>query len=132
MVCLAVILSTLSGVSWAKTDTLEVASILESLSEGNAKALVSHADHYLELALLEQPRRYTHAQALYVLKKFFRQYSPDGFELDHSIRHGQEWWLIGHYTVSHEGQEDRRLRIYLRFGADLAAYKLIAIQVIRS
>lgn len=130
--CLALILSTLPERSWAKTDTLDVASILEYLSEGNAEALVSHADPYLELALLEQPRRYTHSQALYVLQKFFRHYSPDGFELDHSMSHGQEWWLIGHYMVSNDGQQDKGLRIYLRFGKARLSYKLIAIQVIRS
>ncbi len=129
LVCWLVIFGIPSGVTWGQTDTLDVAGILEYLSEGNAGALVSHAEDYLELALLEQPRRYTRSQALYVLEKFFRQYSPDGFRLDHSMTQGEEWWLTGSYSVRDERQG---LRFYLRFGGIFPEYRLMAIQVIRS
>lgn len=112
-----------------QTDTLDIADILEHVSEGDADALVKHADMYLELALLEQTRRYTRSQALYVLEEFFHQYAPGGFGLEHSMAQGDEWWLIGSYTVRNERQI---FRIYLRFGGSFSAYKLIAIQVIRS
>ena len=129
LVCLIAILGMTPCVSRGQTDTLDIASILEYLSEGKAEVLVSHAGEYLELALLEQPRRYTRSQALYVLKKFFRQYSPDGFILDHSMTQGDEWWLTGRYALRNEA---RSLRLYLRFGGSFPVYELMAIQVIRS
>ncbi len=128
-VCWLVLPGIPSGVVWGQTDTLDVTSILEYLSEGDAEALVRHAEDYLELALLEQPRRYTRSQALYVLKKFYRQYPSDGFELDHSMTQGEEWWLTGSYSVRDQRQE---LRFYLRFGGVFPKYRLMAIQVIRS
>ncbi len=129
LVCWLVIAGIPSGITWGQSGTLDVVSILAYLSEGDAEALIGHAEEYIELALLEQPRRYTRSQALYVLRKFFRQYSPDGFSLDHSMTQGQEWWLTGSYSVRDEIQG---LRVYLRFGGVYPDYMLMAIQVIRS
>ncbi|MCY4204099.1 MAG: DUF4783 domain-containing protein [Bacteroidetes bacterium] len=114
-------------VSWGQTDTLDVPIFLEYLSEGDAEGIVSYADDYLELALLQQPQRYSRSQAFYVLKTFFRQYPPDEFELHHNLTHGEEWWLIGHFAVQDQLQS---LRFYLRFGGVFPAVKLLAIQVI--
>ncbi len=131
--CIAVPLLLLLGskpeVVWGQADTLNLVVVLNGLSEGNADVLVSHAEDYLELALLEQPRRYTRSQALYVLRKFFRAYAPAGFRLDRSMTQGDEWWLTGRYTVLGGGQA---LRFYLRFGGSYPVYRLMAIQVIRS
>ncbi len=122
-----IFLGMMPEITHGQTDTLNVIGILEYLSNGDEKALVNYAGDYLELALLEQPRRYTRSQALYVLQDFFRQYSPRKFELDHSMTQGEEWWLIGHYSVRNERAP---LRIYLRFGGSFPMYRLIAIQVI--
>ena len=122
-----IFLGMMPEISLGQTDMLDVMDILEYLSDGDERALVNQAGDYLELALLEQPRRYTRSQALYVLQDFFRQYSPERFELDHSMTQGEEWWLIGHYTVRNEREP---LRIYLRFGGSFPMYRLIAIQVI--
>lgn len=131
--CLAVQIVLLLGskpeVVWGQADTLNLVVVLNGLSEGNADVLVAHAEDYLELALLEQPRRYTRSQALYVLRKFFRAYAPVGFKLDRSMTQGEEWWLTGRYTVLGGGPA---LRFYLRFGGSHPAYRLMAIQVIRS
>lgn len=116
-------------VVWGQADTLNLVVVLNGLSEGNADVLVAHAEDYLELALLEQPRRYTRSQALYVLREFFRVYPPVGFKLDRSMTQGEEWWLTGRYTVL---GEEQILRFYLRFGGSYPAYRLMAIQVIRS
>lgn len=131
--CLAVPIVLLLGakpeVVWGQADTLNLVVVLNGLSEGNADVLVAHAEDYLELALLEQPRRYTRSQALYVLREFFRAYAPAGFRLDRSMTQEEEWWLTGRYTVL---GEEQTLRFYLRFGGSYPAYRLMAIQVIRT
>ena len=122
-------IGTTSGVSWGQIDTLDVGKILEDLSIGNERDLVSHAGDYIELALLEQPRRYTRSHAPFVLRKFFRQYSIQECELEHNMTQGDEWWLTGYCGVR---DADQILRFYLRFGGISPRYKLIAIQVIHS
>lgn len=126
--CVVILLATASGVSQGQTDTLTVPDILGYLSEGNEQGLVSYADEYVELAILEQPRRYTNSQAVYVLKDFFHQYPPGRFELHHSILQDMHWWLTGNYFVRDEHQ---KLRVYLRFNGAFPSYRLIAVQVIR-
>ena len=126
---LIVSLGVMPGISRGQTDTLDIAAVTEYLSEGNAEALMLHASEHLELALLEQPHRYTRSQALYILKKFFRQYPSDGFEVGHSMIQGEEWWLIGRYALR---DEEQFLRFYLRFDGSSPMYVLKAVQVIRS
>ena len=128
-VLIALLLGSKPDVVWGQADTLNLVVVLNGLSEGDADILAAHAEDYLELALLEQPRRYTRSQALYVLREFFREYAPAGFELDRSMTQGEEWWLTGRYTVR---DGDHVLRFYLRFGGSYPAYRLMAIQVIRS
>ena len=126
--CVFVLPVATSWVSQGQTDTLSVASILGYLSAGDELGLISYAGEYVELAILEQPRRYTRSQTIYVLKKFFHQYPPSRFELHHNMIQDKHRWLTGDYFVKNERQV---LRVYLRFDEDAPFYKLIAVQVIR-
>ena len=110
------------------TDTLDVQLVMQSLATGEAAKLMALAGERVELALLGQTRRYSRAQALYVLNAFFQQYPPEAFSLSHSLTQGDEWWLTGLYQVRYE---ETRMRVYLRLSGQYPAYKLLAIQIIR-
>jgi len=129
LVYVITVLSIASNVSWGQVaDTLDLTSIKTYVSEENSQALINHADEYLELALIEQPRRYSQAQAFYVIEKFFRLYPPKEFELRHTISQGDQWWVIGQYKVRDEQQI---LHMYLRFRRSSLEDLLISIQAVQ-
>lgn len=109
-------------------DTLDLRSLKVSLSEGNSGSLIIHADAYVELALMDQPRRYSQSQAFYVLEKFFHLFPPKEFELLHTIDQNDQWWLIGRYTFRDERE---LLRMYLRFTRSSSENHLVSIQAVR-
>ena len=110
-------------------DSLNVDELIYSLAHGDEEALLAFAGQRVELALLGQRRRYTRAQAKYVLDDFFRRYPPETFAVDHSLSQQNEWWLVGRYVVRFNAE---RMRVYLRFRGRFPVYRLLAIQIIRS
>lgn len=64
------------GVSTAQDVDAEVNAVVRRLERGDAKALMVSSADRLELALFGATRRYSRAQATYVIEDFFRQYPP--------------------------------------------------------
>ena len=110
-------------------DTLDVDALIYSVAEGDEKRLLAFAGERVELALLGQRRRYTRAQAHYVLHAFFRRYPPEAFTVDHSLSQQDEWWLTGQYVVRYNAEP---MRVYLRFRGRFPVYRLLAIQIVRA
>ncbi|MCY4001984.1 MAG: DUF4783 domain-containing protein [Bacteroidetes bacterium] len=110
------------------TDTLDLWGIQTSISEGNSESLLILADEYLELALIDQPRRYSQSQAFYVLENFFQSFPPKDFELRHTIAQKNQWWVIGRYKIRDERE---LLRMYLRFTRSSSENHLVSIHVVQ-
>lgn len=109
-------------------DTLDVDALIYSIAEGDEESLLEFVGQRVELALLGQRRRYTRAQAKYVLDDFFRRFPPESFSVDHSLSQQDEWWLTGRYVVRFNAEQ---MRVYLRFRGQFPVYRLLAIQIIR-
>lgn len=126
---LTILLAAVWVVPSAAQDTLDVDALIYSLAEGDEETLLAFAGERIELALLGQRRRYTLAQAKYVLKDFFRRYPPEAFVVGHSLSQQDEWWLTGDYLIRYNGE---RMRVYLRFRGRFPVYRLLAVQIIRA
>ena len=108
-------------------DSLDVDALINSITEGDEEVLLAFAEQRIELALLGQRRRYTIAQAKYVLRDFYNRYPPDAFTVNHSLSQQDEWWLTGSYSISYTGEQ---MRVYLRFKGRFPVYRLLAVQIV--
>lgn len=126
--CLALVVLLVGVLPSSAQDTLDVDALIYSIAEGDEETLLGFVGQRVELALLGQRRRYTRAQAKYVMDGFFRLYPPESFAVDHSLSQQDEWWLTGRYVVRFNAEQ---MRVYLRFRGQFPVYRLLAIQIIR-
>ena len=98
------------GIATAQpTTTLD--RFTHAFETGNAHALLAEAGPRVEVALFDDGKLYSRAQATYVLEAFFNAYPPDHFEVQHESTAEGSWFVSGRY---HYQRGARPLQVYLR------------------
>ena len=82
-----------------------------ALSNGNASRLLEPAADRIEISLFGARTFYSSAQALYVLREFFRSHAPRRFVVGNVMETGTTCLVQGAYE---EAQAERKLRVYVR------------------
>lgn len=85
--------------------------VASAFSEGNASRLLSPSADRIEISLFGTRTFYSSAQALYVLRKFFRSHAPRRFAVGDVMETGTTCFVQGAYE---EVRMERRLRVYVR------------------
>jgi hypothetical protein len=82
-----------------------------ALSEGDANRLLRPSADRVEISLFGARTFYSSAQALYVLRKFFRSHAPRRFVIGDVMETGTSCFVRGEYEQARIG---RRLQVYVR------------------
>jgi len=87
--------------------------VAAAFTEGNAGRLLSPSADRVEISLFGVRTYYSSAQALYVLREFFRRHTPRRFRVEDVMETGTNCFVRGEYE-----QADRtpRLQVYVRLG----------------
>jgi hypothetical protein len=85
--------------------------VASAFSEGDASQLLSPSADRVEISLFGARTFYSSAQALYVLRKFFRSHAPRRFVVGDVMETGTTCFVQGAYE---EARVERRLRVYVR------------------
>lgn len=84
-----------------------------AFSEGNADRLLVPSADRVEINLFGTRTYYSSAQALYVMREFFRTHIPDHFEVVDVMETGSSCFVQGRYR---QARVDQRLKVYVRLG----------------
>jgi hypothetical protein len=82
-----------------------------ALSNGDASRLLEPAADRIEISLFGARTFYSSAQALYVLREFFRSHAPRRFVVGNVMETGTTCLVQGAYEEARAG---RKLRVYVR------------------
>lgn len=82
-----------------------------AFSEGNASRLLTPSADRVEISLFGTRTFYSSAQALYVLREFFRSHVPGRFVVGDVMETGTTCFVRGAYE---EARVERQLRVYVR------------------
>jgi len=81
-----------------------------AISRGDLPVLLDHAADRVEIALFGESKRYSKAQARYVLQDFFNTYRPRRFVFRDHSQTDRGWFAEGEFWY---GRADRPLRLYV-------------------
>lgn len=84
-----------------------------AFSEGNASRLLRPSADRVEISLFGARTFYSSAQALYVLREFFRSHAPRRFLIRDVMETGTTCFVQGEYE---QARRARRLQVYVRLG----------------
>lgn len=91
-----------------------------AFTEGDAGRLLTPSADRIEISLFGARTFYSSAQALYVLREFFRRHTPQRFQVRDVMKTGTNCFVRGQYEQS---SRVRNLRVYVRLeqpdGGDL-------------
>lgn len=93
---------------------------------GDADALLGGAAERVEITLLGQSRLYSRAQAMYVMRDFFREYVPEQLLLVSENQAEGSWIADAQYR--YRGAE-RALQVYLRLRHHADGWELREIRI---
>ncbi len=110
-----------------KSDPL-VDEIVSAFAGGKSRLLLAMTSNPVEIALLGESRKYSKNQASHVLRRFFDQYHPHGFEIRDSTRVTRGRFIEGILNVK---PDDGPFLIYLRLGRIEDAWLLREILIER-
>lgn len=96
--------------SAAPSDSLVQRRLNRAFAEGDARALLDPAPDRLAVSLFGARSFYSKAQAVYVLRDFFKEYPPQRFEVRTVSRAPSSHLLVGRYW---HAQARRPLSVYL-------------------
>jgi hypothetical protein len=82
-----------------------------AFSEGNANRLLKPSADRIEISLFGARTFYSSAQALYVLREFFRRHTPRRFVVGDVMETGTSCFVRGEYE---QGRVGRPLQVYVR------------------
>jgi hypothetical protein len=82
-----------------------------AFSEGDADRLLRPSADRIEISLFGARTFYSSAQALYVLREFFRSHAPRRFRVRDVMETGAMCFVQGEYE---QARRQRRLRVYVR------------------
>ena len=87
--------------------------IASAFSEGDANRLLTPSADRIEISLFGARTFYSSAQALYVLREFFRSHAPRRFQVRDVMETGTSCFVQGEYE---QARRTRRLQVYVRLG----------------
>ena len=87
--------------------------VATAFTEGNARRLLSPSADRVEISLFGARTFYSSAQALYVLREFFRSHAPRDFQVRDVMKTGTNCFVRGEYE---QASRTRRLQVYVRLG----------------
>ena len=87
--------------------------IASAFSEGDASRLLTPSADRIEISLFGARTFYSSAQALYVLREFFRSHAPRRFLIRDVMETGTSCFVQGEYE---QARRTRRLQVYVRLG----------------
>lgn len=126
----ALLLLGLASPATAQDTTGTAPNALEHLQAafvaGDADALLEGAADRVEITLLGQSRLYSRAQAMYVMRDFFREYAPERFVLVSENQAEGSWIADAQY--GYRGAE-QILQIYLRLRQLADGWELREIRI---
>lgn len=88
-----------------------VERVATAFSEGDASRLLAPSADRVEISLFGARTYYSSAQALYVLRKFFRSHEPHRFSVRDVMETGTSCFVEGEYEQARVAQ---RLQVYVR------------------
>lgn len=88
-----------------------VQRVVRAFSEGDATRLLVPSADRVEISLFGARTHYSSAQALYVIRDFFRSHAPQRFRVEDVMETGSTCLVRGQYTQARVAQ---RLEIYVR------------------
>lgn len=102
------------SVDSASVGTSSVARrVAEAFSEGDASRLLTPAANRVEISLFGSRTFYSSAQALYVLREFFRSHAPHRFLVGDVVETQASCFVRGEYE---QARRARRFQVYVRLG----------------
>lgn len=125
LVCL-LLLSGLGQEQASAQNFSEIDRIQTAVVAGDAEGVLSGAEDRVDIALLGQGRLYKRAQAIFVMKAFFRSYPPKSFTIRNEEREAANWFATGRYTNRYDGKE---FSVYLRLRLRSSSWHLATIRV---
>ncbi len=90
-----------------------VQRIASAFADGDAGRLLTPAADRVEITLFGTRTFYSSAQALYVLREFFRRHTPRRFQVRDVMETGTNCFVQGEYE---QVRRARRLQVYVRLG----------------
>jgi hypothetical protein len=87
--------------------------VAAAFSEGDANRLLTPSADRIEVSLFGARTFYSSAQALYVLREFFRSHAPRRFRVQDVMETGTSCFVQGEYE---QARRARRLQVYVRLG----------------
>jgi hypothetical protein len=90
-----------------------VQRVAAAFTDGNAARLLTPSADRVEIALFGARTFYSSAQALYVLREFFRRHAPQRFQVRDVMEAGTSCFVRGEYEQS---RRTRQLQVYVRLG----------------
>ena len=90
-----------------------VQRVAAAFAEGNATRLLTPSADRVEITLFGARTFYSNAQALYVLREFFRRHAPHGFRVQDVMAAGTSCFVQGAYEPS---RRTSQLQVYVRLG----------------
>lgn len=87
--------------------------VAAAFSEGDANRLLTPSADRIEISLFGARTFYSSAQALYVLREFFRSHAPRRFRVRDVMETGTSCFVQGEYE---QARRTQRLQIYVRLG----------------
>ncbi len=90
-----------------------VQRVAAAFAEGNATRLLTPSADRVEITLFGARTFYSNAQALYVLREFFRRHAPHGFRVQDVMEAGTSCFVQGAYEPS---RRTSQLQVYVRLG----------------
>ncbi len=87
--------------------------VATAFSEGDASRLLTPSADRVEISLFGVRTFYSSAQALYVLREFFRSHVPRRFRIRDVMETGTSCFVQGEYE---QARRARRLQVYVRLG----------------
>jgi len=90
-----------------------VQRVATAFTDGNAARLLTPSADRVEITLFGARTFYSSAQALYVLREFFRRHAPQRFQVRNVMEAGTSCFVQGEYEQS---RRTRQLQVYVRLG----------------
>ncbi|MFB6232409.1 MAG: DUF4783 domain-containing protein [Salinibacter sp.] len=90
-----------------------VQRVAAAFSEGNAQRLLKPSADRVEVNLFGERTYYSSAQALYVLRNFFRGHKPSRFSVKDAVEKATNYFVRGRYEQARVAQQ---LLVYVRLG----------------
>ena len=104
----------------------ELERIQNAMTAGDARGVLFGAEDRVDIVLLGQGRLYNRAQAIFVMKGFFRSYPPQSFKIRNEEQEAANWFATGQYTNKYDG---RKFSVFLRLRQRSSNWHLAAIRV---